>query len=201
VSDESKQNGTGTEQPGGQLRPLAGGLTIGSAVFAAVFRLFRLLPNFSPVGALGLYGGARLPLWQALTLPLAVMVVSDVILHYTAYQAFSMFNFWVYGSMLVNVLLGRLMLRRTESPWKIGGVAVLASVQFFLVTNFSCWIGSPLYPQDIAGLTACYIEGVPFFQNTLLGDLLFSGVLFGLHAALSRTAFPAERVSAARAAS
>jgi hypothetical protein len=110
----------------------------------------------------------------------------------------------VYASLTVNVLLGRLLLARTESPWKVGLVSLLGGVQFFLVTNFAWWRGSPLYPQDVGGLLASYAAALPFASrdlapplgfagNGVLGDLLFTAVLFGLHAVLARVAFPAER--------
>src|SRR5690242_8291048 len=132
-------------------RPLAGALT----VFAAALRLVPQHPvNLTPVGALGLYGGARLPLAQALVLPLAVLALTDVILHYTVYPGYPPFHPWVYASLAVNVLLGRL-LRRSESPVKIAAVSVLSSAQFFLVTNFGVWLEGTLYPQDAGGLVAC----------------------------------------------
>jgi hypothetical protein len=194
--------------PANPARPLAGGLT----VLAAVLRLVPHPPNMTPVTALGLYGGARLPLAQALALPLAVMALSDVILHYAVYPGYPPFQPWVYASLALNVLLGRL-LRRTTSPVTIAVVTLLASLQFFLLTNFGAWLGSPFYPQTPDGLAACYAAGLPFFGpsapppfgffgNMVAGDLLFTAALFGLHALLARAAFPAERVSAAaRAAS
>jgi hypothetical protein len=189
------------------LRPLASSLTVGAAVLSGLFRVIPHPYNMTPVGALGLYGGARLPLWQALTVPLTVMLITDVILHYTVYPGFSIFNLGVYFSLLLNVLLGR-FLRDTQSPFSIGAVSVVGSLQFFLVTNLACWVGSPSYPQTMAGLLQCYAAGLPFasrdlapplgfFGNTLVGDLGFVVVLFGLHAALARLAFPEERVAVA----
>jgi hypothetical protein len=194
--------------PAGPARPLAGGLTL----LAAVLRLVPHWPNMTPVGALGVYGGARLPLAQALVLPLAVMALTDVILHYAVYPGYPPFQPWVYASLTVNVLLGRLLCR-TASPARIVAVTLVASVQFFVLTNFGAWLGSPFYAQTPAGLMSCYAAGLPFagpdapppwgfFGNALLGDLFFTAALFGLHAVLARAAFPAERVSAGpRAAS
>ena len=50
---------------------------------------------------------------------------------------------------------------------------------FFVVTNFGAWLGSPAYPQTLAGLVAAYVAGVPFFQWTVLGTLFYSALLFG----------------------
>jgi hypothetical protein len=68
-------------------------------------------------------------------------------------------------------------------------LATLAgSIQFFVVTNFACWV--LWYPHTAAGLVACYVAAVPFFQNTLLGDAVFVAVLFGAMA-FAEARFPA----------
>src|SRR5262245_40876785 len=112
------------------------GLAGGLAVVAGLARLIPHPWNFTPVGALGLFGGARLRLWQALTLPLAIMFVTDLIIW--AKGGWLPLDPYVYGSFLVSVLLGRL-LTRTNAPGRILLCTVAASVQFFLVTNFGVW--------------------------------------------------------------
>ena len=185
------------KQPMGITCPMA-------SVLAIAVGLTRLIPhpwNLTPSGAAELFSGARLRSWHAFALPLGVRLLTDLILFPVylpqlskPYLYLSMLPF-VYASIFINVLLGRL-LSRTESPWKIGMFAVLASAQFFVVTNFGTWLGSEMYPLTPPGLLACYEAGLPFFRMTFLGDLLFSSVLFGAHAWLSRTSFPAERVPA-----
>ena len=64
--------------------------------------------------------------------------------------------------------------------------SVASSVLFFIVTNFGTWATGELYPPTLAGLTACYVAAIPFFQNTLAGDLFFSALLFGGFALLER---------------
>jgi hypothetical protein len=44
------------------------------------------------------------------------------------------------------------------------------------------------------------VAAIPFFRNTLLSDMLFAAVFFGLHALLSRVAVRSERVAAAQTA-
>jgi hypothetical protein len=68
---------------------------------------------------------------------------------------------------------------RRVTPFTVAGAAIASSVLFFLVTNFGTWATGELYPQTLAGLAACYVAAIPFFQNTLAGDLFFSAVLFG----------------------
>ena len=130
--------------PEGNTRPLAAALAVAAG-------LLRLVPhpfNLTPLGALGLFGGARLRSWHAFVLPLAVMAASDLLLW--AVLRYPPFNPVVYASFLVYVLLGR-TLCRTASPWRIGAAAVLGSAQFFLITNFSVWLGGSVDPQSIPG--------------------------------------------------
>lgn len=165
-------------------QPLAFTLT----VLAALVRLLPHPPNFSPVGGLALFGGARLNGWQAYIVPLAVMLVTDPLRslvegHYPAYSWTTLF---VYGCLLLNVSLGRVFLRNTASAWRIASVAVLGSTQFYLLTNLPSWWSDPAYSHTTAGFAACYVAALPFFGRTLLGDLFYSGVLFSAYALLKR---------------
>jgi hypothetical protein len=164
-------------------------LTAVTAAVAVALRLARI-PNIFAVGSLGLYAGARLPLWLAWIPSMAVMAVTDEILWRT--QGWARFNPWVYGSFLGYVLLG-LLLRGSRSFWRIAGVTFLGSLQFFLITNYGVWANSlglaePLYPHTIGGLIACYTAGLPFFGYTLIGDLGFTAAVFAAEAALPQTA-------------
>jgi hypothetical protein len=147
--------------------------------------------NLVPVGALALFAGSRLRSSRAWLVPLAVMLVSDLLLWYPQYRmGMSPFSWLgtplIYGSFVVYVLIGRLVRQGELSPPVIGGAALVGGAQFFLLSNFAVWLGGSLYPKTLAGLGACYLAGVPFYQNTLAGDLLFSGLFFGVHAVLIR---------------
>ena len=41
------------------------------------------------------------------------------------------------------------------------------------------WLFSGFYPRTLGGLEACYVAAIPFFQNTLAGDLFYAALLFG----------------------
>jgi hypothetical protein len=92
---------------------------------------------------------------------------------------------FVYGSVALVVLVGWAVAKRMTAL-TIAGAAVASSVLFFAVTNFGTWLTSGMYPQTLSGLAACYVAAIPFFQNTLAGDLLFSALLFGGFALLER---------------
>ena len=167
-------------------RPLALGLT----VLGGLARMSQNL-NFAPVGAISLFAGARLRGWQAYALPIVLMLVTDPFL-----GGFSFATPFVYASFLLNVWIGS-RLRNTERPALLAGAAVLSSVQFFVLTNFGTWLAPHApYPHTFGGLWACYVAAVPFVRGTLTSDLVYTGVLFGLHAVLSRVVVRSERVPA-----
>jgi hypothetical protein len=166
-----------------QVRPLAIGLTVAGA-------LARVAPhpwNFAPVGSISLFAGARLRGWQAYILPLVLMAVTDPLV-----GGYSVATPFVYLSFLITVWIGR-HLAVTENPARIAGASVFCSVLFFILSNFGTWLG--WYPKTWAGLTTCYVNAIPYFGRTLISDLLYAGILFGLHAWLSRTVYKPERVA------
>ncbi len=173
------------DQRKSSFQPLALTLT----VLAALVRLVPHPPNFAPVGGVALFGGARLRGWQAYSIPILAMLLTDPIRSRLegGYPAFWVATPIIYGCFLINVFLGRVFLRRTSNPGRIASVAVAGSIQFFVFTNlFEWWGGITAYPHTFAGLVECYTAAIPFFGRTLLGDLFYSGVLFGTYALLSR---------------
>jgi hypothetical protein len=159
-------------------------------------RLWDLSPeaitlwHLMPVGALGLFAGARLRGAWAYLVPALAMLVSDLLLikplAAVGQASFSWMTPIIYASFTLNVLLGRL-LARTSWPVTAFGGALAGSVQFFLVTNFAVWAGGDgvTYPRTFMGLLECYVAAAPFYRNTLAGDLLFSGLFFGVYHALA----------------
>ena len=97
----------------------------------------------------------------------------------------------VYGSFALVVCVG-LLLRKRRSPLRIAGAALASSMLFFINTNFGVWAFGSLYPKTAAGLLTCYVAAIPFFQNTLAGDALYTAVLFGGFA-LAERLFPVLR--------
>jgi hypothetical protein len=173
------------EQSEGRDRSLSVKLTVLFAVAAIVIRLVRVrqMANITAVGALGLFGGSRLRSWIAFLIPLAVMAASDVFLNLI--YGDHPFNPYVYGCYLLNVLWGWLLLGKITAL-RVGSVSVLSSVQFYLITNLGVWLGSHgmtgEYEKNLSGLLMCYVQAIPFFFRTLMGDLGFSALFFGLYA-------------------
>ena len=177
------------------IQPLAIGLTLG----AALLRLAPHPPNFAPIGSVALFGGAKLRGWQAYCIPVLAMIVTDPLLSYVVGRpAYSWITPVIYGCFLLNVALGRLFLSKSASYLRVGSVALLGSVQFFLFTNFFEWLRpASFYPHTAAGLLACYVAAIPFFGFTAFGDLFYSSVFFGLYSLLERFGHRARIRSAA----
>lgn len=139
--------------------------------------LSRIMPhpaNFTAVGGLALFSGARYGLRAGFVITAATMFISDVVVGFHAVM-------WAtYGSLIFTVFLGTL-LRGQPHGRRIIGLSFLSSVLFYLITNFAVWAqpGS-MYPKTTAGLIASYIAALPFFRNSLAGDLFYTSVFFGI---------------------
>ena len=143
-------------------------------LIGAGLRFIPFLPNFAPIGALALFGGVYLTKKTALILPLAALVISDIFIGY--YELKLML--FVYGSFLLYVILG-FWLKKKKKWYTIGAGAILGAILFFLVTNFAVWVLTPWYPKTFSGIIQCYLMALPFFKNTLFGDLFYASVFFG----------------------
>ncbi len=84
----------------------------------------------------------------------------------------------VYAGFLAIVIIGQIIRKNPTMLAAIGG-SLVGSILFYLITNAAVWYGSPYYVQDLSGLLNSYAAGVPFFRNTLAGDLAFTTVFFG----------------------
>jgi hypothetical protein len=153
---------------------------------AALSRLIPHPPNFAPIGAMALFGAAYYSKrFEAFAIPIISMWISDLVLNNVVYGAYFDHFVWfysgslfTYGSFALIVLLGMFTLKKVRVPNMIAS-ALGASIIFFLVSNFGVWFSGMMYPKDLGGLAACYAAGLPFFQNTILGDLAYTGILFG----------------------
>jgi hypothetical protein len=153
---------------------------ITAIVLVAMAAASRAVPhpwNFTPMIAVALFGGARLErAWVAVAAVVACLVAGDVAVGAFPYDGMA----WVYGAMIA-IVLGGTVLRTRGVPAALVG-ALAAGLLFFVVTNLGVWIAGGLYPRTAGGLADCFTAAVPFYRNQVVGDLLFTGALFGLHA-------------------
>lgn len=158
---------------------------------AALSRLLPHPPNFSPVEAMALFGGAHFASKRlALLVPLAAMLLSDALLGllrgglYLNY--FASAGFWLtYLCIALIAGLGMAMRGRVSSA-RVLAYGLVGATVFFLVSNFGAWLGDPMYPKTAAGLGAAYVAGIPFFKWSVAGTMAYGALLFGGFALLRR---------------
>jgi hypothetical protein len=165
-------------------------------LLAAASRWLPHPPNFTPMMAVALFAGAlfRDVRW-ALVVPALAMLIADWGLGFHD-QMLS-----VYASILIAAGIGRWTARQGETVAALGfrvPVGILASsLVFFTLSNFFVWAFAGLYPATIEGLVECYVMAIPFFHNELLGNIVYSGVLFALWAGARKWA-PSEWTAVVR---
>jgi len=158
--------------------------TISVAVLILIAAATRFLPhpaNFTAIGAMALFGTARLQDKRlAFGLPIAAMLISDLFIPFG-------YNPSVYLSFALIAALG-LSLRNTYKVLPIAGASLASSLIFYIITNFAVWMGDNgvMYSKNIDGLWMSYTAAIPFFWNGLAGDLFFTAVLFGSYSFVSK---------------
>ena len=153
-------------------------------LIAASLRVSGMLPfNFSPVAAIALFAGAMFTnRMLAFAAPLVIMLLSDLFLgfHDTMWA--------VYLSLVFVVGIGQVVRQRFSFVNGLVG-ALAGSVVFFLITNAAVWMVGGLYAPGLAGLLESYTAGLPFYRNSLMGDLIFTTAFFGVYS-LATSRFP-----------
>ena len=163
----------------------AGPLLLAVLIFAAALsRVLPHPPNFSPIEAVALFGGAYFAKRQwALVVPLVAMFASDLVLGlvnggiYWSYFA-SAGYLMVYACIALSTVLG-FGLRGKVGAGRVLAYSLAGSLLFFVLTNAGVWAFDGLYPRNGAGLVAALVAGIPFFQWTVLGTLVYAALLFG----------------------
>lgn len=147
--------------------------------------------NFSPIGAMALFGGAYFTKrWKALLFPVLTLLLSDLVISqfvfHGKYGILYVGWYWVYGIFGLIVLLGRWLIPRVTVK-NVAIAAVSASLCHWLLADLAVWIGGgtdlrtgrPL-SRDIHGLIQCYTQGFPFMKNFLAGTLAYSAIMFSI---------------------
>jgi len=159
------------------------------AVLIALGVAGRLLPhppNFTPMAAIALFAGfIFIKRYMAVVAVISTMLLCD-------YFAFGSLSASWFGSKSMFVVYLALLfpivfknfLQKKLGVLRILGAALASSSVFFLATNFAVWAFSPMYEKTLEGLVLCYTMAIPFFHNTVAGDLIWTGAIFGTYFAL-----------------
>lgn len=149
------------------------------------YRFFPHPSNFAPVAAISLFSGFFFRRYF-MALPLVIMLVSDIFIGLYEWKLMAV----VYFSFIVIIFLG-MSLRNNKSTMSIIGYSLAGSFLFFILTNFAVWLFSSWYVHSYGGLLNCYAMAIPFFKNTLTGDLFYTAMIFGCYEILAQ---PKERL-------
>lgn len=162
-------------------------------IILAVFS--RLIPhpaNVAPVAGLALFVGTTGLTYQtkqgkilAYSLPLIALLISDALIGFYTWQVMVS----VYLGFLFTVGLG-LLVRKYYSLETIILASLVGSIVFFLLTNAAVWAFTPMYAKTSAGLIESYTMAIPFFRNSLIGDLIYTAGLFGAYELAKRAHIP-----------
>ncbi|MEJ7780435.1 MAG: DUF6580 family putative transport protein [Daejeonella sp.] len=153
-------------------------LVIAAALTRALPLIIPHIWNFTAVGALAIFAGSQFRDKRiAFAMPLAAMAISDVFLG-------NGFSLLVYTGFVVMVACGFLVRNKLNTLNVVLASFISASV-FYLITNFAFFYPTT-YPQNLTGIFASYAAALPFFRNMLIGNLVYSAVLFGVFYLLSK---------------
>ncbi|PIY90841.1 MAG: hypothetical protein COY72_01325 [Candidatus Nealsonbacteria bacterium CG_4_10_14_0_8_um_filter_35_10] len=142
----------------------------------AILRLLPHPPNFAPISAIALFGGVYFSGVLALVFPILAMPISD---YFIGFYQFSLMSF-VYLGFIISVFLG-FWLKKNKKWYTIFAASLFSSILFFILTNFAVWAFTNWYPKDFQGFIQCYLMAIPFFKNTVLGDLFYVTLFFGIY--------------------
>jgi hypothetical protein len=157
-------------------------LCLALILIAVVSRLLPHPPNFTPLAAVGLFSGAYLHVRKLWLVPVTALLFSDMLIGF--YHPIAMV--FVYCGIILCAYIGRACLHERYSLLKLGGATLSGALIFFVLSNLGDWLTGLNYPLTLHGLLDCYVMAIPFFRNTLLGDLFYVTCLFGIYELFSR---------------
>ena len=156
-------------------------------VFAASRWPGMLPQNFSAAHALLFCAAFWLPGWMGWVLPLATIIVADILLNIFYYNMPVIVPELVVNWMILGlfVVLAKWMARH-RSYGRVFLGTLIGALLFYLVSNTVSWLVNPAYAKTIAGWIQAVTIGLPGFPPTwvfglksLLGTGLFTGLFAG----------------------
>jgi hypothetical protein len=162
-------------------------------VAAAISRVVLYPHNFSPMVGMALFAGATFSDKRlAFALPIFSMLLSDIM--FEVMQSGQ--GFWGWGQLVGYGIFALITLfaftLKKVNVLNVVGYSVASSVIFFVLSNLSFFLIDNniyhTYTQNFSGLITCYVAALPFFKNSIVADLLYSGILFGAYYAIQNVA-------------
>ena len=161
-------------------------LIIGLRVIAPLSPDFKIIANFSGIGAVALFGGAYFKnKVNAFLLPILVLFVSDLGLVLTMGLDYGFYSGWYYTyiAFILMVMVSHLIIKQVN-PQSVLISGLVGVLIHWIVADFGVWYGSTVYPQTLLGFWACLVAAIPYEKNFLYGTLGYSALLFGVFESL-----------------
>ena len=141
------------------------------SVLLAIGRLIPHPPNFTPILAAAIVAPYIMNnKFISLLIPISAMIIADFFIGF--YSGI----IWVYSSILLCGILSDYSKRFKNYILQLGAMSLLSSLIFFVITNFSVWFFGDFYPKTYEGLILCYTMAIPFFQNTVISTVVYTGL-------------------------
>jgi hypothetical protein len=159
---------------------------IGLRVIAPLSPDFKLIANFSGMGAVALFGGAYFKnKINAFLLPIFILFLSDLALILTMGKEYSFYTGWYYTyiAFVLIVLIGHLIIKKVNVQRVLiaGFAAVLIH---WIVSDIGAWLGYTTYAHTPAGFWACLVAAIPYELNFLYGTMGYAALMFGVFESL-----------------
>lgn len=152
--------------------------------------LYRAIPGrpwgFAPQFAMAVFGGAMIKDKKlAFLLPLVSLLISDFLYELLYTYGFTEIkgfysgmwqNYLIFGSLTI---IGFFV--QSNKVSSIAGGLLAAPTAFFIVSNLLTWAGNGGFqrPKTFSGLIQAYIDGIPFYGNSIAATAVFGVMLFG----------------------
>jgi hypothetical protein len=146
---------------------------------AALTRWIPHPPNATAIGAMALFAGFQsTSLLVALALPLAALFLGDLMM---GFHETMMFTYLGFGLVVGLSYFSKRILQQSfvKKGLSVISMALLGSLIFFVVSNVGVWLTSSMYTHDLKGLAECFVMALPFLDNQVVGDLVYTGLLMG----------------------
>ena len=164
------------------------------SLYIFLIALSKFIPhqeNFSAITGLVIFGGFMFGKKKDFfIITIAALFIIDIIynnfIHPESFPErkgfilFADYMIWVYVSYILIILLSSRVLRRF-SYFKLLFTALGGSVLFYLITNFAWVYSYSLYTKDLAGVVESYLAAWPFFRTSLVSNVMFSFLIFGMY--------------------
>lgn len=145
-------------------------------LLAAISRLIKHPFNFTPIIAMSLFAGCYMNKKYLVLLPILAMVVSDYFIGFYDWQVMAS----VYLAIALVFAIGWIL--KKHKKWQnVALSAIISSLLFFVITNLAVWAFFDWYPHTWQGFVNCFTLAIPFFRNSLIGDVFYVGIFFGLY--------------------